>query len=188
MYKHTSQGCCFWRTQRRSNREIPGRDRGWGDKQSQRSVSPPLWFPGLPYSCPTLSSCLAHATIAWEESLPLGEFSICPESLGMPAGNTRTLESFAFLPPKLCRALVVTRKQEGRFPEAWYYCGGSLLIGSRSLHSGKGRGESGSCAWWQLTGEYWKAQSTAARERKKHTRLCPVELSKVKMGKATQSP
>lgn len=30
----------------------------------------------------------------------------------------------------------------------------------------------------QFTGEYWKARPTAAKERKKYTRLCPVEPSK----------
>lgn len=31
------------------------------------------------------------------------------------------------MPPKLCRALAVRGKREGRFPEAWYYHGGSPL-------------------------------------------------------------
>lgn len=38
----------------------------------------------------------------------------------MLPGSTETLGSFAFLPLKLCRALAVSRKQEGRFPEAWH--------------------------------------------------------------------
>ena len=66
---------------------------------------------------------------------------------------------------KLCRALAVSRKQEGRFPEAWHYCGGSTLAPGASTLA-KEEASVAAVPGSRFPGEYWKVQSTAANERK----------------------
>lgn len=112
-----------------------------------------------------------------ESSLP------APNPWGCLPGSTGPLGSFAFVPLRLCRAQLSVEDRRAAFPEAWHHRGGEH-IDSRSLCSGKGGGESGSCAWGQITGEHGTHSSQGTREAHQ---AVPVQAGKAKTGKGTQS-
>lgn len=135
---------------------------------------------------------MADASFSIVQHTPLlsrREAGTCESSLpalnpwGCLPGSTRPLGSFAFMPLRLCRAQLSVEDRRTAFPEARPHCGGEH-IGSRSLCSGKGGGESSSCAWGQITGEYGTHSSQGNREAHQ---AVPVQAGKAKMGKGTQS-
>lgn len=117
----------------------------------------------LAHGIPPSPHPLLRATIKWEGSQPRDDPLPALDPQGCLPGSRGPLRSFAFSPLGLCRALAVTRRQEGSVPQ-----GSALLRGqhasSRSLCSGRGGGRSGDHAWWQLTGAHWGCGPWLLRE------------------------
>lgn len=85
-----------------------------GEPSSLTGVSALLWFPGLAHSAPLPLQALHRATVKWEGSPPLRQFSACPESLGMPAREHWASGELCFLASEALQSLGCRRETGGQ--------------------------------------------------------------------------